>query len=166
MTVITYSHTSKWGSTYWKCVCECGNVKNISKSNLKYNTKSCGCIRTKPHTALKRIYKSYQNKAKDRNLEFSISIDFFEKLINSNCHYCGSDKTNIMKCKNRVYFYNGIDRKDSTLGYLVNNCVTCCKKCNTAKLDYSKDEFETWINNLVQYRLKNYPELYLGEYSV
>ena len=32
------------GSVYWKCQCDCGNVKNINGSNLRQGyTRSCGC---------------------------------------------------------------------------------------------------------------------------
>lgn len=33
---------------YWGCICECGNMKNVTTSNLlNGNTKSCGCLRRK-----------------------------------------------------------------------------------------------------------------------
>lgn len=38
-------HPSK-GSTYWKCLCDCGNIKTILKNSLISGaTKSCGCLR-------------------------------------------------------------------------------------------------------------------------
>ena len=39
--------TSQLSSTYWICLCECGNIKSIlSHSLLKGNTHSCGCLKT------------------------------------------------------------------------------------------------------------------------
>ena len=36
---------AKNNNTFWKCICECGNEKNINASSLKNgSTKSCGCI--------------------------------------------------------------------------------------------------------------------------
>lgn len=33
------------GAVFWKCLCECGNTKDISSSCLRTNqTKSCGCL--------------------------------------------------------------------------------------------------------------------------
>lgn len=30
----------------WKCICDCGNIKNIASGTLRSgNTKSCGCLR-------------------------------------------------------------------------------------------------------------------------
>ena len=45
LTVISLSHSDKKG-TFWKCVCDCGNSKVVSRSNLvSGNTVSCGCQR-------------------------------------------------------------------------------------------------------------------------
>lgn len=34
--------------TFWKCQCECGNIKEVNGAKLKNgHTKSCGCLRTK-----------------------------------------------------------------------------------------------------------------------
>lgn len=36
---------------YWKCICDCGQYAEISRSNLtKGTTKSCGCFRSSPKT--------------------------------------------------------------------------------------------------------------------
>lgn len=32
---------------YWKCLCDCGNVKEVSSAELNYGrVKSCGCLKT------------------------------------------------------------------------------------------------------------------------
>lgn len=39
------------GNFYWECLCECGNIVEVSRSNLtRNNTKSCGCLRKIPRT--------------------------------------------------------------------------------------------------------------------
>jgi hypothetical protein len=48
---------SKIHSTYWICLCECGNKKSIAARHLKsLKTLSCGCIREEScrETGLKR----------------------------------------------------------------------------------------------------------------
>ena len=41
---------SKHGSTYWKCICDCGNTTEVRASNLKNGlVKSCGCLLHKTH---------------------------------------------------------------------------------------------------------------------
>ena len=36
---------------------------------------------------------------------------------------------------------NGIDRKDSTKGYSIDNCVPCCPMCNKMKQTFTEEEF-------------------------
>lgn len=46
LTVIKYHHSSENRKrNYWLCKCDCGNLKIVSKDDLKSgNTKSCGCL--------------------------------------------------------------------------------------------------------------------------
>ena len=42
--VISISYTNDRGATYWKCVCVCGNEKDVLCYRLFHGkTKSCGC---------------------------------------------------------------------------------------------------------------------------
>ena len=44
ITILSHSHTTKYGAVYWNCKCACGNEKIIRGTNLKSGvTKSCGC---------------------------------------------------------------------------------------------------------------------------
>ena len=37
---------SRNGNTYWKCVCDCGNTKNVHLGSLRNgSSKSCGCVK-------------------------------------------------------------------------------------------------------------------------
>ena len=43
--VISFFKVDKRQQTVWKCRCDCGKIKNISRSNLTSGgTKSCGCF--------------------------------------------------------------------------------------------------------------------------
>jgi hypothetical protein len=47
--VIDYVGTNKRGEKLWRCVCDCGNEKNVKSYNLNSgHTKSCGCDKTGP----------------------------------------------------------------------------------------------------------------------
>jgi hypothetical protein len=70
-------------------------------------------------------YIGYKNGAKDRNKEFEINPEQFEKITSSDCYICGK--------KNSEDHQNGIDRKDNTIGYLFENCAACCFQCNVMK---------------------------------
>lgn len=63
-----YLKTHKYKCTFWKCKCECGNIKTIYANSLINNkTTSCGCYRKEQrlisnikhglsHSRIKRIY--------------------------------------------------------------------------------------------------------------
>ena len=38
---------------------------------------------------------------------------------------------------------------DSSIGYVFDNCVPCCKFCNMAKKQYPVEEFENWLKFVV-----------------
>lgn len=60
LTVLGIDHKEKCknGSIiFWKCQCECGNLKVVNGNNLKRRlTKSCGCLRTLRVSLLKRTH--------------------------------------------------------------------------------------------------------------
>jgi hypothetical protein len=66
-----------------------------------------------------------------------ISFDLTEKeyidLRNDKCFYCHRKTTH--------EHHNGIDRINSSIGYVLSNCLTCCYDCNIAKRDTTPDIF-------------------------
>ncbi len=146
----------------WLCKCDCGGKKIVaSRSLLKGNTKSCGCldVETKvklgklrggynksPDSPARAVYRSYKLSARDRNKVFEISLDEFKAKTQLPCYYCGT----LPNCcyrftKYKNYRYNGIDRVDNTKGYISENCVPCCKICNMAKGTMTQAEFADWM---------------------
>ena len=145
--------------------CVCGNIGFVSSSTLKSGkSKSCGCkqkeflsndiIDTNYKGLRGRIYKNYKNAAKKRNYEFNLSLEEFSNLIEQNCFYCDS-KPNMTysygnKYKNNAvdysnFKYNGVDRINNSIGYIISNCVPCCKICNNSKSTLSETEWLNWI---------------------
>lgn len=48
--VLGFSHKGKWGHSYWRVRCDCGNEKVVENSHLKRGKiKSCGCLRGTGH---------------------------------------------------------------------------------------------------------------------
>ncbi|HXN74978.1 MAG TPA: hypothetical protein VN855_00615 [Candidatus Acidoferrum sp.] len=98
--------------------------------------------------AAKRLYNHYKRTAlKYRNLSFEITFEQFLDITTMNCHYCNKEPYQITKYNNAgrryngEYIYNGIDRKVNNKGYLLENCLPCCGRCNEAKMDSSYEEF-------------------------
>jgi len=70
---------------------------------------------------------------------------------------CGIEPKQIRKDRlhlNGDYVHNGIDRLDSSRGYILENCVPCCKVCNYAKRNMSVNDFLNWIKKVYNYNLE------------
>ena len=139
---------------FYNCECDCGTKFILSSKRFVANKiRTCGCKNKKRFRVLDRVempkrllFSSYKSQAKKRKLKFSLSLNDFLDLTNKNCFYCGEEPKQIIKsCDNYKYIYNGLDRLNNKKGYILNNCVPCCKKCNTGKMDSSYDEFTKWI---------------------
>lgn len=91
----------------------------------------------------------YIDNAKPRNLEFSLSITDFTKLVTSTCYYCGNKGDSCTGPK-RINLYCGIDRIDNNKGYTIDNCVSCCKRCNWMKNKTNKKDFLNQIKRIYE----------------
>ena len=178
LSVQSFTHkTDKFGRKYgkiWNCKCDCGNERNVTTQNLINNkTYSCGCkLFIKPHknkkyeeneASFRAKLSTYKAHAKRRKIEWDLSYDDGIKILKSNCHYCGrvpNMKYNLYDGR-RKYTHNkelynilcnGIDRKNSSKGYINNNIVPCCTICNFAKNSLSYDDFIMWIDGLIKFR--------------
>lgn len=148
-TVIKKSSLIKNRTYYWECLCSCGTKKLVAGTSLRTGvSKSCGCIkyensgrpRTTSNTekAIRSIYARYKCDAISRNLVFELTLDEFKVFIDKACFYCGKFEQNFQKEENIIFKYNGIDRANNSIGYILKNCVTCCKHCNTLKNGITK----------------------------
>lgn len=81
-----------------------------------------------------RPWNSYIQAARKRGLAYDLTNDQVVSLVKPLCHYCGEPGTP----------HVGIDRKDNDEGYIPDNVVPCCKRCNWAKGTSSYAEFVEW----------------------
>ena len=153
-------------TSYWLCRCDCGKEKIASTLDLSSgHTSTCGCgiiesglKKRLPHglASQNKLYGTYKGGAKKRGLCFELSFDFFLNITQQNCFYCGIEPYLVKSSfpSNGSYTYNGIDRVDSSLGYIIGNVVPCCEKCNRAKMAMSREEFLDWIKRVYEYSFK------------
>ena len=87
-------------------------------------------------------YTNYKYSASLKQLMFEISQEDFILLVKSPCNYCG-----IIQEKG----FNGIDRLNSSVGYVKNNCVSCCAMCNYMKGCLNKDIFIQRTEHIATY---------------
>ena len=144
----TYDKVKQSKRTYFKVHCNrCGkdsilraDALIISGKNGKQERKSCKLCYAdlqkeiadkkyaKTRCFRKRLHSIIGN-AKSRNIEFNLTEDQVENLIERPCFYCGKEQS------------NGIDRIDSTKPYTTDNCVSCCSICNRMKNKFSLEIF-------------------------
>jgi len=177
LTITALKKVDRTKETVCECACSCGKTRDVKFALLKKGvTKSCGCMNYCSNSHGNRIYEpsessfrakaaNYKAHAKFRNIDFSLSVAEAVTFLQGKCHYCGSEpmcsfnvrsnqkyeSVNKYSYKMREDYeikYNGLDRVDNELGYTSSNTVSCCKFCNTAKLNRSQDDFVQWIKNV------------------
>lgn len=166
LTIIRLHHKDKRWRRHYLCRCDCGNEKVIQGSLIiSGNTKSCGCLLAEsmkkkrlPNNrgVINQIILSYKRHAKRRGLIWELNFDDVFGIINKPCYYCGIYNSNKKITKNcrEGFQYNSIDRVDSNKGYVINNVVPCCERCNKAKMAMSKNDFLEWIQRVYNYSIK------------
>ena len=158
------------GSILWKCKCDCGGRKTVPASRLKKgNTRSCGCLarenarrvgfnlsnppnksqKTLSEKGLDLMYGHYKSHSKKRGLKFELKKSEFNDITLQNCVYCGKPPSKPIRHKGEIAtLRSGIDRKDSSLGYTLDNSAPCCTNCNFAKSQLTIEEFKEHITRI------------------
>jgi hypothetical protein len=90
------------------------------------------------------VLRIYRTNAKKRGLVFSLDFDFFQSNWQAPCFYCHKKLTRV-----------GFDRVDNEKGYLKENCVPCCERCNRMKLTLTVDEFIEHCHLIAKLHPKN-----------
>jgi hypothetical protein len=152
------------GGVICRCRCVCGEERDYFAADAK-RKRSCGCVNNKRFGALTKgkpaynrktygesasngLYCSYINRARKGFIEFNLTKEQFFKLTQENCYFCGVIPSNsypTSKTQYGPYKHNGIDRINNSLGYILENCVACCKWCNFAKNIRSEEDYLKWI---------------------
>lgn len=122
---------------------ECKKEIRVRSDALKTHSGKCNV-----HSHVLRPFESIYNSLKNdhRNIEINLTYEeFLDFTKNNNCHYCDSkiNRTEYGTIDgsyiSRAYF---LDRKDCSLGYSKDNCVTCCTSCNRLRSNkFTYDEF-------------------------
>ena len=126
---------------------------NISRSNgHDGQCKLCrkAYDKTRKFTPATR-YKNYAQHARKKNRAFELTLKDFDRITSQLCIYCGTFELG----KN----HTGIDRIDSSKGYIFSNCVPCCWSCNYMKSNKNISEFASSIITLAEHLKKNWSSL-------
>ena len=158
LTVISSAGKDKEGKLLYRCQCECGTIKPISASRLfriRKGTRSCRCkgnwkarFLLPPEYVTQRVMAFYKRQSKKRSINWGLEESDFSHLIFADCTYCGGPPTNFLVRQGARLFYNGIDRRDNTKGYVSDNAVPCCFLCNRMKSNLSEKEFLRHVSKI------------------
>ena len=156
-------------TTCWIGVCECGVLKVYRTSNL-YNLKSCGCgikerAKTlfkftdpkKRRTGTRNIGKWYFNRLKYRaikkQIEFKITIEFAQKLLEDQKFKCALSGEDIqLEYEVGHPITASIDRIDSFRGYLPDNIQWVHKEVNFMKINNTDEKFFEWCRKIIKFQ--------------
>lgn len=118
-----------------------------SKSEKDGTTSDCATCRRNHYNKYKNTlttrYNAIKRSARRRDLLFNISKDFFDNITKQSCVYC-----------NDIKVFNGIDRIDSKLGYITDNCTPCCTTCNIMKWQLTKQQFIQHVRKILMFQDK------------
>lgn len=87
---------------------------------------------------LPRRLKLLLRSARKRDIHVDLNIEYYRKLLEVGCIYCGSD---LMQSTGYC-----LDRGDNSKGYITGNVFPCCGTCNRAKGTMAHCEFVSWID--------------------
>lgn len=146
----------KGRSSYYECVCDCGNVKEIARQSLvRGHATSCGCYNREKQLGLpgeatfNNYLNTYKQSARKRGYVFELTEEQFKEVIGKDCAACGAKPKEISRkykeTTSTPIKVNGVDRKDNTLGYVWGNVQPMCTPCNMAKTNMGEKAFYEWI---------------------
>jgi len=149
------------GSRYiWNVICPICKKEYLLPTGEFDKRKSCekckGFLYRKSSKDI--TWKNHYGMVKGRKVAkkkgFDLTLDQFINISSMNCHYCGAfpSPTKGHRQWSEIIHTNGLDRVDSSMGYLSSNVVPCCKDCNVAKLDKTEKEFISWLKRIATHQ--------------
>lgn len=98
-----------------------------------------GKKRVKYSSLLSPKYKSYLMRCNSKGIKMELTEEQFNTIIAQPCYLCGST-TKI-----------GVDRLNSSFGYVEDNVKPCCTICNMMKYTHDVDFFLSHVRRIVNH---------------
>lgn len=95
-----------------------------------------------PNSIKKKDILYIERSASTRGKEFHLTQREFDEIMKDDCYICGKvNSYHGYESQQKEINYNGIDRFDNDIGYIADNCMSCCKTCNDMKKTMTYDGF-------------------------
>jgi hypothetical protein len=158
ITLLDYVSSTN-GKKYYNTICNnCNKESTRRVDQIKIGKGGCRyCKDLNKKSSIKSVinnlYLAYKNSAKQRKIDFTLTREDFINIIENNCYYCNDEPKESLTSKRRnftkeKYLHNGIDRKDNSVGYTIDNTLPCCSMCNYMKGKYNIDDFLNKIKKI------------------
>lgn len=142
----------------YRCTCGREFERKIAKSLLQQECMACANIKvgrlnrkSAHHVITRKVMETYIRNAREKNREFTLTVGQFQKLIFSNCAYCGippsqhlplvGNYTPERLLEIHTVKYNGVDQIHAGKGYTLENCAPCCRTCNFGKQQLTPEQY-------------------------
>lgn len=140
--------------------CRCGTIAVRTYGELRCGrSPSCGC--KSKQRSIETVWRQLYDKIKRRGWDFHLTLSQLRAVTQLPCVYCGKEPSNIFRLKyndgggykrgvdpSMEIRWSGLDRVDSTKGYVYGNVVPCCGECNGMKSNLPLDVFLALIERI------------------
>jgi len=82
-----------------------------------------------------------KSNARVRGIEFTLTEDDLKELNDKPCNYCGGEVSTV-----------GVDRIDSSKGYIKENVVSCCSRCNEMKMAHTTEDWFSQMKQILKHQ--------------
>lgn len=105
----------------------------MCQKHYNESRKDSGYMKIDREKITRRFTDSKRDAERYRGIIWTITLEEFTELNTKLCHYCNNQLPRTR---------SGLDRKDNTKGYTIDNVVPCCTFCNHLKSDcFTYNEF-------------------------
>lgn len=156
-----YKGAERGNSTKWDYLCPYCNGTFTAPTNKFKAAKSCYQCRglnlrkSSEEITWRNHFGMVKGRKQSKEKGFDLTIDAFMEISKRDCYYCGQEPTPTKghRSWSTHILTNGLDRIDSSRGYLMDNVVPCCSTCNIAKSDKTQEDFYLWIRKVSEFQL-------------
>lgn len=160
LTTISEDYKDHRGFWVVDCDCECGTKSKPIRLPMLFNHDviSCNCFGEKrmfvddPWASIFKVWKAKIANAGKH--EVTISFEEWKNIVQQNCYLCGQKPNQNLDRLVCDLKKNGIDRVDSSKGYISGNCKPCCKDHNYMKLNKSLEKFMELCHSAIIHQIK------------